>query len=187
MTPPAKRRAPTRGLATASDRPPSDPSRHDGETPAAVCPADESLEIVSLLRAHGLRATPQRERLVEVTRALPGHLSAEEVYEQVRATLPAVSKVSVYRGLETLCRHGMMTCTALGGHGVRYEWVGDRPHHHLLCSRCGRIDDLPDAEMDTLRECLATHYGFAADIGHFAIWGTCQICQTAAVQCDASR
>ncbi len=137
---------------------------------------DEVGAAIAVLRGLGLRVTPQRQLLVEISRGLPGHFTAEEVYERMRATLPAVSKVSVYRGLETLCQHGLVSCTSLGSHAARYEWVGASPHHHLVCSRCGHVEDVLDAELDPLRAQLAEQHDFRAEIGHFAIWGTCRHC-----------
>jgi Fur family ferric uptake transcriptional regulator len=134
------------------------------------------LSVVALLREHGLRVTPQRLLLVEIVRGLPGHFTADQVYNRVRAVYPGVSKVSVYRGLDTLREQGMVTCTELGQHAARYEWSGASRHHHLICSHCGQQQDVPDGEVDALRERLAAGYGFHATIDHLAIWGLCKVC-----------
>jgi Fur family ferric uptake transcriptional regulator len=139
------------------------------------------MSAVILLREHGLRVTPQRLLLVEAARSLPGHFNADSVYDRLRAVYPGVSKVSVYRGLETLREQGLVSCTELGGHAVKYEWIGAQRHHHLICTRCGQQHDLPDAELNALREQLIQHYGFRASIDHFAIWGLCRACSGSTV------
>jgi Fur family ferric uptake transcriptional regulator len=144
----------------------SAPSVHAGSAEPAV----------ALLRALGLRVTPQRLLLVDIVRGLPGHFTADEVFDHVRATYPGVSKVSVYRGLETLRDLGLVTCTELGHHAVQYEWVGPSRHHHLVCTACGHQQDLPDDAMNDLRAKLFDRYGFRASIDHHAIWGLCKNC-----------
>ena len=134
------------------------------------------LSAVVLLRDHGLRVTPQRLMLVEVVRCLHGHFTADQVYGRIRAVYPGVSKVSVYRGLDTLREQGLVTCTELGQHAAEYEWSGESRHHHLVCSHCGQKQDVPDCEMDALRERLAAGYGFHATMDHLAIWGLCRAC-----------
>jgi Fur family ferric uptake transcriptional regulator len=138
---------------------------------------DSVLSAVALLREHSLRVTPQRLLLVEIVRGLPGHFTAEQVYSRVRAAYPGVSKVSVYRGLETLREQGLVTCTEMGQHAARYEWSGASRHHHLVCSHCGHQQDLPDDEMDALRQRLDQVYGFQPAIDHMAIWGLCKVCR----------
>jgi Fur family transcriptional regulator, ferric uptake regulator len=129
-----------------------------------------------ILRAYGLRVTPQRQLLVAVARAMPGHFSADDAHERIQRAYPGVSKVSVYRGLETLRELGLVTCTELGLNAVQYEWVQPARHHHMICTACGYEQDLPDDEMNALRERLAALYGFHASIDHHAIWGLCGEC-----------
>jgi len=131
---------------------------------------------VQLLREYGLRATPQRILLVEVARNLPGHFTAEGVFERMKETYPTLSVVSVYRGLETLRELGLVTRTELGGDAAAYEWTEGERHHHLICTNCGCQTDLDDAEMIELRQHLLTRYGFHAAIDHLAIFGLCSFC-----------
>ena len=157
----------------AEDRGTSNQPRGTYDAPESV------LSAVALLREHGLRVTPQRLLLVEIVRGLPGHFTADQVYSRVRAAYPGVSKVSVYRGLDTLREQGLVTCTELGQHAAEYEWSGASRHHHLVCSHCGYQQHMPDDEMDALRTRLAADYGFHATIDHMAIWGLCKVCSQA--------
>ncbi len=148
--------------------------------PGGAYAAPESmLSAVSFLRDHGLRVTPQRLLLVEVVRGLSGHFTADQVYNRVRAAYPGVSKVSVYRGLDTLREQGLVTCTELGQPSAEYEWSGASRHHHLVCTHCGYQQNVPDGAMDMLRQRLASDYGFQATIDHIAIWGVCEACHQA--------
>lgn len=129
-----------------------------------------------LLRAYGLRVTPQRLMLVEIARDMPGHFTAESVFQRVQMTYPSVSVVSVYRGLETLRQLGLVTRTHLGDNADLYEWTRNHRHHHLICTSCGGQLDLPDRIVDDLRSRLAADYGFSARIDHLALFGVCAEC-----------
>ena len=151
--------------AVAEPRPSHGPDARIEAEPAAA-----------LLRRHGLRVTPQRQLLVEVVSRFDGHFTADDLYALLRAVYPAMSKVTVYRGLESLRDQGLVTCTEIGQQAAVYEWTGSRQHHHLICSRCGALQDMPDSEMDVLRRHLVERYGFHASIDHQAIRGLCWNC-----------
>ncbi len=132
---------------------------------------------IMVLRAAGLRVTPQRQLLVEVARLMPGHFTAKEMHDRIVETFPGVSLVSVYRGLESLMELGLVTRTNLGGDLDHYEWVAEHGHHHLVCLGCRKQIELPDGEIDDLRARLWERYGFAARIDHHAFFGLCRSCQ----------
>ena len=100
-----------------------------------------TVDLPGLLRASGLRVTPQRLAVLEALHASPTHLSAEEVYEDVRHTLPSVSLATVYNALGELRRVGQLRDLPVSGK-VRYDLVTRGPHHHLVCECCHRVVDL---------------------------------------------
>jgi Fur family ferric uptake transcriptional regulator len=78
----------------------------------------------------------------------------------------------------------LAVCTVAGllrriepaGHPARYECrVGDN-HHHLVCRRCGRTEDV-DCVVGS-RPCLtpADDLGFAVDEAEVVFWGVCPGC-----------
>jgi Fe2+ or Zn2+ uptake regulation protein len=139
-----------------------------------------------VLRAAGLRVTPQRQLLVEVARAMPGHFTAKAVHDRIVESFPGVSLVSVYRGLESLVELGLVTRTDLGSDLDQYEWAASHGHHHLVCLVCRQQIELPDKEMDDLRARLWERYGFTARIDHHAFFGLCRICQAQREAAEAS-
>lgn len=91
-----------------------------------------------------LRMTPQRKVLLEELRKLHSHPTADELYEIVRRRLPHISLGTVYRNLEILSKEGIIRKIELGGTQKRFD--GDLEiHQHIRCTKCGRIDDLPDS------------------------------------------
>ncbi len=134
------------------------------------------------LRAHGYRITAQRQIVLETLLARQGqhhHFSCEEVTQAVNARGLPLDTTTVYRILQWLKEANVIAQTDVGaGHDV-YSLVGEHPHHHLICLRCGRVLDVDDDLFGPLRAALEKRHGFQARIEHFAIFGLCKNCQTA--------
>jgi len=127
------------------------------------------------LRARGYRLTPQRQLVLEAVVAL-GHATPDEIADRVRDTASGVNISTVYRTLELLEELGLVTHTHLGHGAPTYHAAHDADHLHLVCRECGGIEEMrPDVLEDAVRR-IATDHGFAVDVGHFAIFGTCRAC-----------
>jgi Fur family ferric uptake transcriptional regulator len=129
------------------------------------------------VRRLGLRLTPQRAVIVETLAHLPGHPSAQQVYERARRRLPGLDRVTVYRTLDRLHRAGMIDRLATRSGLVRYA-VHDpaRPHHHLACRSCGRVTELPAGALNGLVRRVASQHGFRLDRRHVTLTGLCRDC-----------
>ncbi|MBI3732308.1 MAG: transcriptional repressor [Chloroflexi bacterium] len=132
---------------------------------------------LELLRKHGRRVTPQRAMILTAIEAHDAHVTAEQIYERVRAAHPYVNRSTVYRTLQMLCRDGLVTVTDLGAGSVQYELHRDQPHHHMVCQQCGTVAELDHTLLEPLKVVLKRRYGFKAGIEHFAIFGLCARCQ----------
>lgn len=120
--------------------------------------------------------TPQRKVILKELRMANAHLTADEVYEVVRARLPRISLGTIYRNLEILFRLGMINKLEFGGKQKRFDGKTQN-HYHLRCLSCGRIDDAPIEPQTMLEESLAglTDYNI---LGHrLEFVGLCLACQ----------
>ena len=138
-----------------------------------------------MLKQRGLRMTPQRQLILEAIAASEGHMSAEGLYQQVAPRFPDVNISTVYRTLEVLEELGLLRHTHFHAGVARYHLATEREHQHLVCRRCGRETELDLDVLRPLGDALQRRYGFAADLTHTAIVGTCQTCQTAEELCGA--
>ena len=109
-----------------------------------------------------------------------GHISAEEIHEQVCRQYPFVDISTVYRTLNLLKKLRLITETDLGSGSARYERLERGRHHHLVCRRCAASFSMEHSLLAPLGERLLQKYGFAADLDHFAIFGLCAKCQAVA-------
>lgn len=132
--------------------------------------------VLELLRARGLRMTPQRRAIVAEIMASNGHISPTAVARRVQDRMPGVNPSTVYRTLDLLEEIGVLSHTHLES-GAEYHRRAESRHVHLTCSRCGTEDSLSLAEAERLRNLLGQHHGFEPDLTHFAISGLCARCQ----------
>jgi len=135
--------------------------------------------IISMLREHGCRITPQREMIVEEILAAKGHFTLQSITGKVKKRTRAVNASTVYRTLELLEEVGVVRHSH-GERGAEYHRMGEGDHVHLTCFRCGGIDDLSMKEAEQLRHLVRRHRGFQPDLTHFAISGMCARCEKAA-------
>jgi Fur family ferric uptake transcriptional regulator len=130
-----------------------------------------------VLQAKGYRLTPQRMLVIEALHNADGHISAEEIYEQLHNRYPYSNISTVYRTLELLKKFNLVTETDFGEGRVRYHVAEKGHHHHLVCHICGKITDLDESVLYPLRDVLFRDYDFDADLRHLAISGECGHCR----------
>jgi Fur family peroxide stress response transcriptional regulator len=104
---------------------------------------------MELCRREGLKATHQRREILREVVRTDEHPDAETVYRRVRRRLPTVSPDTVYRTLALLEEHGLLSRLELFTARARYD-ANVAPHHHLICTECGRVQDFSDAALDAL-------------------------------------
>jgi len=134
-------------------------------------------EALEKLKAGGIRLTPQRQEVLRVLLEENGHFSAEEIWRRVQRRYAGVSFDTIYRTLHLLTRAGLASEVDFADGCRRFEFAGKGHHHHLVCLRCGRIEELPFC----LDDCLARVREKKPDFqiaGHaFKVYGYCRHCR----------
>ncbi len=136
-------------------------------------------EPAQVLKEHRVHVTAQR---IAVLRAVSGHphCTADEVTEEVRGEIGAISRQAVYDALGLLAEKGIIRRIQPSGSAARYEArVGDN-HHHLICRTCGKTVDVDCAVGDTPCLTASDDAGYRIDEAEVVYWGTCPECLTAA-------
>ena len=116
--------------------------------------------------------------VIEALHNADKHISAEELYKQLRNRYPYANISTVYRTLELLKELNLVTEADFGEGRVRYHVAEKGHHHHLVCHSCGKIIDLEESLIHPLEHTLLQKYGFDADLRHLAISGECSRCRT---------
>lgn len=95
-----------------------------------------------MLRAEGLKLTPQRLAVIDILFRERFHGSAEDIHRKIKKRFPSMSLATVYNTLHTLQRIGIVREFRISDANLFFELLTD-PHHHLVCRRCDRIIDIP--------------------------------------------
>jgi Fe2+ or Zn2+ uptake regulation protein len=146
------------------------------ETSAIKTPAPADAAVA--LRAAGYRVTPQRLVIHRTLVDLNRHVGAEELFGAVGQQLPNVSLPTVYSALDALEDAGLVRRVSAGQGRALYD-ARPADHHHLVCRRCGAVEDL-DAPVSLSRALTsARQHGFAPDGAEVVIRGLCANCRQA--------
>ncbi|MEY2515246.1 MAG: Fur family transcriptional regulator, stress-responsive regulator [bacterium] len=121
-----------------------------------------------------MRVTPQRVVVHRALRELDRHVTADELLDAVTDRLPSVSLPTIYATLELLEELGMVRRVQRAGTTL-FDPRTD-PHHHLVCTRCGAVEDF-DSQLDTAAlELAAAQHGFAHERVEALVHGRCRSC-----------
>jgi len=132
------------------------------------------------------RWTAPREAILELLRQTSKHMSAKEIYTTLYTIYPGIGLTTVYRTLDLLVRMGFINRFAFGDGQNRYEFKsGEKKghHHHIICTKCGKIIDYHDFSEEELElvkqteENLAKKYNFKASGHNIEFYGLCEKCQ----------
>ena len=131
-----------------------------------------------LCRRRGVPLTVQRRTILEAVLESDAHPTADAVYQVVRERIPAVSRTTVYRVLDTLVELGVIRQVQQTGSAARFDG-NTRRHHHLICARCGRMADLESPELDQVTLPKGNPKGFRVHDYTVQLVGICAECRKA--------
>jgi len=129
-------------------------------------------ELTELFRSRGLKVTPQRLGIFAVLHDSQAHPTAESVLAAARVTMPTLALKTVYQTLNDLAAMGELQLLDVGTGSTRFDPNTD-PHHHLVCTACGRVRDVY-AEFDALTG--RNWPGFTTSKAEVVFRGICDTC-----------
>jgi Fur family transcriptional regulator, ferric uptake regulator len=139
-----------------------------------------SLAAADRLTAAGERVTRQRLLVAEALAASGRRLTAEQLYRTLRRREPGIGRATVFRTLETLVDAGVARRLELEGHVYAYVACLPAHHHHLACTRCGRVEEIDEAYVTPIIGRLAAEMGFEIDDARLDFYGRCATCRAEA-------
>lgn len=122
------------------------------------------------------RMTKQRLQVISALRSARRYLTPKELHERLGGRRPRIGLATIYRTLEALREIGWVS-TAKHQHGeAAYLWCTSEHHHHAVCKRCGRVDDVPCKAMPNYEKILSRGLGFALTEHQLEFFGVCARC-----------
>lgn len=137
-----------------------------------------AIDTTDAIRGVGLRVTEPRRAVHDVLRRLP-HASADEIYGRVRETVPGTSLQSVYNALGDFVDAGLVRRIEPAGRPMLFELRVDDNHHHLVCTRCGAVEDVDCVVGEAPCLTPSDAHGYEVETAEVTFWGVCPACVAA--------
>lgn len=148
-------------------------------------------EIRDSLRQQGVRLTRQRQILLQLIDQSGKHLDAETLFNLAKEQDPKLNRVTVYRTLKMLKEGGLVDELDLmhqSGDQHFYETRLKQEHAHVICLRCGKVEEFFGEPLQKLRRQVEEHFGFQILLARTEIGGYCAHCQVLrSKEVDAAR
>src|SRR5437763_1955613 len=127
--------------------------------------------------SRGRRPTRQRVVVAVAIAAAKRALSAQELYARIKPRHPTLGRATVYRALEAQVQDGMASRFEREGHVSAYVACDPEHHHHLVCTRCQRVDNLDETAIAPLLSSVGRRHAFQVDHAALDFYGLCRSCR----------
>ena len=129
------------------------------------------------LKDAGLKITLPRIKILQILEnAEVHHVSAEDVYKLLLANGEEIGLATVYRVLTQFEQAGLVVRHNFeGGHSV-FELASDKHHDHIVCVRCGKVEEFNDLEIERRQAEVARSMGYELTDHHLNMYGLCPEC-----------
>ncbi len=131
------------------------------------------------LRKAGLKVTLPRMKILEILESqdTSRHMSAEDVYKALLEAGEDIGLATVYRVLTQFEAAGLVSRHHFeGGHSV-FELEQGRHHDHIVCVKCGRVDEFMDEVIEERQKTIASKAGYEMTDHSLYIYGICADCR----------
>ena len=137
------------------------------------------------IRNAGLKVTLPRVKILEMLerrQASERHLTAEEVYKFLLSEGEEIGLATVYRVLTQFEAAGLVKRHHFEGGNSVFELNRGEHHDHILCVKCGRVEEFSDALIEERQQDIATRLGFKLTDHSLCLYGICVNCQKASLE-----
>ena len=130
------------------------------------------------LKDAGLKITLPRLKILHILeKSREHHLSAEDVYRQLLDSNEDIGLATVYRVLTQFEEAGLVIRHHFEGDQSVFELDHGKHHDHLICVKCGRVEEFVDEIIEKRQQEIAKQAGYSITDHHLNIYGICSQCQ----------
>ena len=126
------------------------------------------------LKDAGLKVTHPRTKILDILQSNPGtHLSADEIHNKLVDHNESIGLATVYRVLTQLEIAGLIQKNQFNDNQSSYE-IKKQHHDHLICTKCGKIIEFMNDDLEALQEKISDTYQFRLDSHVMTLFGVCR-------------
>jgi Fur family transcriptional regulator, ferric uptake regulator len=126
------------------------------------------------LKDAGLKVTHPRTKILDILQSNPNmHLSADEIHNKLVDHKESIGLATVYRVLTQLEVAGLIQKNQFSDNQSSYE-IKKQHHDHLICTKCGKIIEFINNDLEALQEKISDKYQFRLDSHVMTLFGVCK-------------
>lgn len=132
------------------------------------------------LRNVGLKVTLPRVKILEILEKQPEdqrHLSAEQVYKILLSEDEEIGLATVYRVLTQFEAAGLVSRHHFEGGNSVFELDKGKHHDHIMCMKCGKVDEFTDSVIEKRQDDIAEKLGYELTDHSLYLYGFCSACK----------
>jgi Fur family ferric uptake transcriptional regulator len=142
---------------------------------------DQTERVIQALERAGYQATPNRRLVAALVAATGGYFTAADLLERGRRERVKIGRATIFRALDLLTDLQVVERLDLpGGSHAYVVCAPEEHHHHLVCSNCGKSEDVADGELARLVDEIGRRHGFRIEAHRLELFGICPACATEA-------
>ncbi len=135
-------------------------------------------EITQKLKQAGLKVTLPRIKILEILAHSAGqHASAEDIYKLLLQQGEDVGVATIYRVLTQCADAGLIRRLQFEGGRAVFELAATDHHDHLVCVRCGKVEEFHDDLIEARQQQIASQAGFEIEEHSMVLYGLCPQCR----------
>ena len=130
------------------------------------------------LKTAGLKVTGPRLKILRVLETEKSrHLSADDIYQCLMTEGTEVSMATIYRVLTQFEQAGLVNRHHFEGGQSVFELDDGQHHDHIVCVKCGVVQEFYDVALETRKAQIAQEHGFKMTDHDLHLYGICPVCQ----------
>lgn len=132
---------------------------------------------VEFLSRNNFKVTYERKKILDEIFKIQDHFDAEGLYLKFKNEDINISRATIYRTLDLLVESKLVSKIRFSDNSNKYEkLLGTENHSHLICQKCGKIEEFSSNKIDEITKKIASNFGYTNYKHHFKIYGVCKEC-----------
>jgi Fur family peroxide stress response transcriptional regulator len=133
--------------------------------------------MVQRFKEHGFKMTPQRRAILDILAQSEDHPSVEAIHAQLKEDFPTMSLATVYKNVSLMKSLGEVLEIGVPDGSNRYDGNKPDPHPHVMCIRCQKIVDPDLANLEEMKNEVASETDFTILNHRLDFFGLCRECR----------
>ena len=139
------------------------------------------MNTTTIFKENEIKKTLARTAILDILKRVKKPIDVSEIIEKLKSMKIKIDRVTVFRNINLLVKKELISKVEFNEGKYRYELSSLPHHHHLVCTKCGRINDIESnplhKEIDKISETVNKIYDFKIEEHKVEFFGKCKICK----------